>query len=211
LEFACLVLNTYRWVRAKRCGALICVSVGHAQGKGGNPSVQVGDTSSVDLYSGFGVLAIFAGFLVIELVVGLVIYVLVCTAYYKMYRKAETNHAWLAYIPIAQMWPFFWTIKKSAWNILWLLLPAVGEVLALGLHNAVAVVICIILIVVTIIVSITWQVRLFRAFGMNPLWLLMMIGYVIPFLNMLVGIAFIVLYCYMGFSSQVRYNPNFKR
>ncbi|MFC7394599.1 hypothetical protein [Scopulibacillus cellulosilyticus] len=36
-----------------------------------------------------------------------------------------------------------------------------------------------------------------------------LIGCIIPIVNFLVGIGFVVLYCYMGFSSKVQYNPDF--
>ncbi|MFC7394600.1 hypothetical protein [Scopulibacillus cellulosilyticus] len=77
---------------------------------------------SMGLY-GFGAFSVFMW------IVFLAIYILQATAMFKMYQKANIKHAWLAYIPIAQLWPFFWAIKKSAWNILWFLLPIAGIVI----------------------------------------------------------------------------------
>jgi hypothetical protein len=109
-------------------------------------------------------------------------------AFYKMFTKANVANPWLAFIPIGNFWPYMATIKKSAWNILWLLVP---------IANAVFLII--------------WTVRLFKAFNINPLWALLFIGSILPFISYMVSITFLVLYCYMGFSSTVRYNPNFDR
>ncbi|UOF92591.1 hypothetical protein LSG31_10775 [Fodinisporobacter ferrooxydans] len=125
-------------------------------------------------------------FLVLWVILGIAAWILQGFAFYKMYTKANVWSPWLAFIPIANLWPFMWTIKKSAWNILWLIIP-----------------------IVNLVFSIIWTIRLLKAFNMNPLWALLFIGYVIPAINSFVVLAFLVLYCYMGFSSNVRYNPDF--
>lgn len=172
------------------------------------------DYSSIQSSHLFVLLAAIWG---IALIIGLAVYLLEATAFYKMYKKANVPHAWLAYIPFAQYWPFFWTIKKSAWNILWLLLPvaggAAGGIIWGIMQNGTGALIFSILIIACsiylVVLAIIWQVRLFKAFGINPLWLLGMIGTIIPFVGFLVSIGFIVLYCYMGFSREVEYHPEF--
>ncbi len=84
---------------------------------------------------------------------------------------------WLAFIPIANLRPLMRTIKKSAWNILWILVP-----------------------IADVIFLIIWQVRLFKAFRINLLWALLYIRTIIPVFNYLVGIGFLILYCFMGIS-----------
>src|SRR5579875_2632862 len=103
-----------------------------------------------------GLGAFFAGILIAEIVIGLGVYILMATAFFKMYKKAGTKHAWLAYVPIAQAWPFFWTIKKSAWNILWVLLPVLGEFFLLILRNhlVVGIIILVILSIVPFVLYI---------------------------------------------------------
>ncbi len=158
---------------------------------------------------------IIAGLLIVEAIIGLAVYILMATAFFKMFRKANVPHAWLAYVPIAQYWPFFWTIKKSAWNILWGLVSIAGIGIAIPMmiqHRiTIAIGIVILFSIVPIVLGIIWQVRLFKAFGMNPWWLLALIGGIIPIINYVVDIGMIILFCYMGFSSSVHYNPNFNQ
>ncbi|MBM7644491.1 uncharacterized membrane protein YhaH (DUF805 family) [Scopulibacillus daqui] len=159
----------------------------------------------------------FGAFGAVMCIVLVAIYILQATAMFKLYQKANINHPWLAYIPIAQLWPFFWAIKKSAWNILWFLLPflgaAIGTAILVGFQDStgfiIYVAVIIIFSIIPIVLNIMWTVRFFKAFNMSPLWLLGLIGFLIPFINYLIGIGFIVLYCYMGFSSKVKYNPDF--
>lgn len=134
---------------------------------------------------GAGIIAAFGTFI---LLIGIAVYVLEALAFFQAFKKAGVEHAWLAFIPIAQAWPFMRVIKKSAWNLFWLLCPIAGFVFL-----------------------IIWQGRYLKAFGLSRLWLLLWIGAVIPFVSYLVSIAFVVLYCVIGFSSSRRYNPNFDR
>jgi hypothetical protein len=119
-------------------------------------------------------------------VIGLGIYILEAFAFFMAFRKAGVHHAWLAFIPIAQLWPYMRVIKKSAWNLLWLLVP-----------------------IVDVVFVIIWQARFLKAFGISRWWLLLYIGTVIPGVNYAVSIAFIVIYCIIGFSASRQYNPNF--
>lgn len=131
--------------------------------------------------------AMFAGFVILWVIFGIGLYILAATAAYKMYTKAEVNYAWLAFIPIANLWPFMWTIGKSAWNILWLCIPIVG-----------------------LIFMLIWQARLYQAFGLSPWLLLIYVGTLIPVVSLFVGIAFLVIHCYIGFSKNVKYHPDFQ-
>lgn len=121
------------------------------------------------------------------IVFALITYVVNAIAFFRLFTKANVANPWLAFIPFASMWPFMATIKKSAWNILWIFVPIAGCVF-----------------------GIIWTVRLLKAFNINPLFALFFLGALIPFVGgYLIGIAFMVLNLYMAFSSKVRYNPNF--
>jgi hypothetical protein len=130
---------------------------------------------------------VLAGFIILWVIFAIGLYILSATAAYKMYKKARVNYAWLAFIPIASLWPFMWTVGKSAWNILWLCIP-----------------------VVDVIFMLIWQARLYRAFGLSPWLLLIYLGCLIPMANLFVGIAFLVIHCYIGFSKNVQYRPDFE-
>jgi len=99
-------------------------------------------------------------------------YIIQALAFYAMGRKARVSYSWLAFIPILQIFVLLAIIRRSAWNVLWLLIP-----------------------VVNVIFGIIWYVRLFRAFGQNP-WLLLLL--IIPGIGELV---LFVMLLYMGFSS----------
>jgi hypothetical protein len=114
--------------------------------------------------------------LVFYFAVLIAMYILSALAYYKLFKKARVPHAWLAWIPIGYMWPFMWTIKKSAWNLLWLLVP-----------------------IANIVFYIIWIVKFYKAFGMSPHWLWLML---IPGLGSFILFIQIL---YMGFSRHVQY------
>lgn len=155
-----------------------------------------------------GMAALFFGLATAFLTVDVLIYFLVATAFFFMFRKANIRNPWLAYVPIAQLYPFFLMIGVSPANFLWLLVPFVGILLVFLLH-AVGVLFLIIATVAYIVVFVRWLIRLLRVFGINPLWLLGLIGFIIPGLNYLVSIGLIVLYCIIGFNANIRYRPPF--
>ncbi|WP_249226873.1 DUF5684 domain-containing protein [Alicyclobacillus mengziensis] len=110
--------------------------------------------------------------------IDLIIYVVVAGAFYSMFRKAGTPNAWLAFIPIAGLWPFLWTINRSAWNVLWLFIP-----------------------VVNYIITLYWLGQLLKSFDHSP-WLVLLALF--PLLNLiLLGILI-----YIGYSNSVRYTGN---
>lgn len=135
-----------------------------------------------------------------------------------MFKKANIEKPWLAYIPIAQVWPFLWTIKKSAWNLLWTVLPVVaglliGAIFWVAVGGTAGEIFFYIFFVAGylfgIVVTMIWLAQYFKAFGMSPLWILLFIGSCIPYIGVLPNIGLIILYCYMGFSKDVQYHPDF--
>lgn len=110
--------------------------------------------------------------------IDLIIYLVVAGAFYSMFRKAGTPNAWLAFIPIAGLWPFLWTINRSAWNVLWLLIPVVNYVLMLY-----------------------WLGQLLKAFRHSPWFVLLML---FPPSNLI----FFGIVIYIGYSNSVKYNGN---
>lgn len=157
-----------------------------------------------------GFLGIFAGLAAVFFSFEILIYFLVATAFFFMFRKAHVPLPWLAYIPIAQLYPFFLTIEVSQANFLWLLAPFFGILLVFSLHGA-GVFLFALLMIAYIVFAIRWLIRLLRAFSINPLWLLGLIGLIIPGLSYLVSIGLIVLYCIMGFNPNIHYRPPFSR
>ncbi|WAH36228.1 hypothetical protein [Alicyclobacillus dauci] len=157
-----------------------------------------------------GFIGLFAGVITAFFTFDLAVYLLTATAFFFMFRKARVPLPWLAYVPVAQLYPFFKTIKVSQWNWLWLAAPVFGSLAILALH-AFGIVLCIFGCIVYAVVGIRWLIRLLQAYGINPLWLLGLLGLLIPFLSYLVSIGLVVLYCIMGFSASIQYNPNFDR
>lgn len=141
------------------------------------------------------------------LVLSIILYVLYTVPFYKLFKKAGRPNAWLAFVPIAQLWPFMATIEQSAWNILWLLLPLAVTLLVGSMHSTLSFTIMLIADLVVLIISVLWYVKLFKVFGMSPLWLLLWIGLIIPGLNLLVLIGFLILLYVMAFSDKYPYQP----
>ncbi|WP_436663889.1 hypothetical protein ACOALA_18700 [Alicyclobacillus acidoterrestris] len=148
------------------------------------------------------------GFVALHLAFVVILYLLFATAQYCMFRKATVPLPWFSYIPVANLYPFFRTTRVTMWNWLWLLAPVVGGI-AILLWHWVGVAVCAIALILYLIAAIRWHARLFKAFGMNPLWLLGLIGLLVPYLSSLVWIGFVVLYCIIGFHSGIRYRPYF--
>lgn len=146
----------------------------------------MGNGMGYGMGNGMGLMGLFVALGVFMVLIVIAVYLLEAIAFYKAFRKADIEYAWLAFIPIAQLWPFMRVIKKSAWNLFWLFCP-----------------------IANIVFLIVWQGRYFKAYGISRWWLLMYIGTVIPGVSYAVSIAFIVIYCVIGFSSTHRYNPHF--
>ncbi len=111
--------------------------------------------------------------------VSLLLFVVQAFAFFMLGRKARVSYAWMSFIPLLQVFVILAIIRRSAWNVLWLLVPLVDVVLA-----------------------IIWYVRLFRAFGQNPWWLLLLL---VPGVN---GLFMIVFTSYMAFSPDIYYDPS---
>lgn len=114
--------------------------------------------------------------LIIYWVIVIAVYVVSALAFFKIYKKADVPHAWMAWVPILNLIPYLWTIKKSAWNLLWLFVP-----------------------IANIVFAIIWQVRLYKVFGMSPHWLWF---YLLPGIGSLI---IFIQHVYMGFSRHVTY------
>lgn len=155
------------------------------------------------------VAGILAGAMIMYALYGVLLYVVVAVTFFMLFRKAQVKLAWLAFLPIAQLWPFFWTIKKSAWNVLWIFVPTVVALLGTQLHLQLGVLLFVVGSVLPLVLGVIWQVRLFKAFHMNPWWLLIMVGFIIPILSLVFELVYLVLLLYMAFSKKVQYNPNF--
>lgn len=71
---------------------------------------------------------------------------------FLMARKAGYDIAWLAFIPILSFIPFFMLIKRSFWNVLFLLIP-----------------------IVNVVFAIIWAIEIQQVFGRNKLMVLLIL------------------------------------
>ncbi|QQE79122.1 hypothetical protein [Alicyclobacillus sp. SO9] len=145
--------------------------------------------------------ALLAAYFTIIFVFSLALYIAYVIPIWKLYKKAGQEHPWLAFIPIAQYWPFFWTIRKSAWNILWFLLPVAALIVLHPLH-VVGIVIAILADIAVFVLEITWAAAFLRAFNMSPYWLFLLLLLVIPPIGVL---AIVILLYIMAFSDDYQY------
>ncbi|MCI0182263.1 MAG: DUF5684 domain-containing protein [Acidibacillus sp.] len=105
------------------------------------------------------------------------LYLYTSTVSFILFRKAQVELAWFAYIPFLSLIPLLWTIGKSGWNILWTFIP-----------------------IVNIIFYLLWTSRFLRVFGMNP-WVLLL--FFIPTIGPLI---FLVILSVMAFSPAYYYS-----
>lgn len=111
--------------------------------------------------------------------VSLLLFVVQAFAFFMLGRKARISYSWMSFIPLLQVFVILAIIRRSAWNVLWLLVPLVDVVFA-----------------------IIWYVRLFQAFRQNPWWLLLLL---VPGVN---GLFLVVFTSYMAFSPDIHYDPS---
>lgn len=154
-------------------------------------------------------MAILGGIMIFSIFVVILGYVIESLVLFRLFKKAHVRHAWLAWIPIGNLWPLFDTVQIRKVHILWLLVPIVLGGIALSSHSQVFLMISWILDIAPLVVSILVIIRLLRAFHMRLWWMLLLIGFILPILNILVGIAWAILFLYMAYSSKVQYDATF--
>lgn len=110
-------------------------------------------------------------------VVGVVMYVLNGIAFMKLAELAgRQDIGWMAWVPIANVIQQLLLIKKSGWNIFWLLCP-----------------------IANIVFAIIWQVKLLNAYGKSgAFWLFNLIPYA-------GSLVYYILWIVWGFSENTRY------
>lgn len=138
-------------------------------------------------------------------VIWLLCYAIFTIPMFRLYRKAQTPHPWFAFVPIANMVAFIRVIRVGMWNFIWVALSLVGEIFYFSLHDMVGDLIEVVLFIPLAVFSIIWLVKLFNAFSMSPLWLWLLIGCVIPIVNIVCMIWLAVLLWMMAFGSKYKY------
>lgn len=114
--------------------------------------------------------------LTVTWIVAIAMYVLESLAYFKLFKKAQTPHAWMAWIPGFYIFPLLWTIGKSGWNVLWMFVP-----------------------VVDVVLIIIWMVRFLKSYGQSGHWLwFMLLPYAGP-------IIIYIKFLQMAFSQHVQF------
>ena len=125
-----------------------------------------------------GLYAAIAGFIVILIIIGVIIYIYVSLAYMKIAERTNTANGWLAFIPIANLYLMSKIARMHWWPILLLigiLIPFVGSIIS----------------IVFVIFGFIWGWKIFEAVGRPGWWVLWQI---IPILGtiiflILLGIA----------------------
>ena len=74
---------------------------------------------------GGGLAAFFAGMFLTALLVGLAVYIYMALALMTIAKKTDTPNAWLAWIPLANVYLMVQISKTPWWTIFGLLLPAI--------------------------------------------------------------------------------------
>ncbi|HDZ62621.1 MAG TPA: tetratricopeptide repeat protein [Nitrospirae bacterium] len=82
--------------------------------------------------------AAMAGFMIFFYVLALALYLFIALCYYKIATKLNVPAAWLAWIPIAQIWPVVGSAGKPWWWILLLFIPLVGAFIGIYLWMCIA-------------------------------------------------------------------------
>jgi hypothetical protein len=83
-------------------------------------------------------LALLAGFMTIILVVSAVLYLYGSLCLFLIAKKLDVPAAWLAWIPIIQVWTFFQSAGKSLWWILLFFIPFVNLIVGVYLWMCIA-------------------------------------------------------------------------
>ena len=136
-------------------------------------------------------LAALMGFFTILLVIGIIIYVYKAWAWFTIGRKLKNKVAWLSWIPVVQ---FFLLPILAGWNWLWgfiILLPVIFSLIVpIKFLGGVLLFISLVFLAVMSIIW-TWKIYRKRRF---PGWLsLIPILYIIPIVNIIAGIAQLVI------------------
>jgi hypothetical protein len=83
-------------------------------------------------------LALLAGFMTVILIVSAVLYFYSSLCLFLIAKKLDVPAAWLAWIPILQVWAFFRSAGKSLWWILLLFIPLVNLIVLVYLWMCIA-------------------------------------------------------------------------
>ena len=114
-----------------------------------------------------GLAAMFAGLVVVGLIVALVLYIYMALALMTIAKKTNTEPAWLAWIPIANVWLMIKIAGLQWWWIFLLLLPIVPVIGAIAMYAAV--------------IYIWWRIAEARKF---PGWFALLM--LIPLVNLVI-------------------------
>jgi len=103
----------------------------------------------------------------------LVVYVVQAISLYRIGEKAGVKKTWVAFIPVLQAIVFLHVIDKSGWSIFLILVPGLNVVL-----------------------GIIWSVKLYAAFSVKP---------VLIVLSIIIPIVGLVMMLVVAFSDQFAY------
>ncbi|WP_026975462.1 hypothetical protein [Alicyclobacillus contaminans] len=149
------------------------------------------------------------GFAFVLLLIVIACYIFVGYLHYRLFHKANVRHAWLAWVPFANLWPLFATVQLNRWHIVWYFAAPAAGVLAFAGNSGALAFLAVLLVIPLVVVSILVLIRLYRAFGISLWWLLLYLGAFIPGVKWLASPAILVLLAYMAFSRSVVYHSDF--
>lgn len=133
------------------------------------------------------------------LIFALSVFSLVCT--YKLYKKANHKYPWLAFLIFPAFVPFFHVINRSAWNVLWMLVPYLtmitGSILMENDQNyRLGLILFLVSLVPYFVFAIKFTIEFLDVYGIDRPWILAIL---------LIPLAQYVILGYMAFSRNVQY------
>lgn len=141
-----------------------------------------------------GVLDFFMGFLIILLIIALIIYIYFALAYMSLAKKTNTEPAWLAWIPYANLYLISKTAGMHWWPIL-LLIPAFIPSFGNEILNNINSIITILGTIIFLIYSIIWDWKIFEKVGKPGWWALSIL------LFPLLGLGLILFMIFLGIAA----------
>ncbi|GAB4490276.1 MAG: hypothetical protein OHK006_22910 [Thermodesulfovibrionales bacterium] len=85
-----------------------------------------------------GIMAIVAGFMMIVLIVGVVLYVFVTLCIFLIAKKLDVPAPWTAFVPVVNLWTIVMCAGKPGWWVVLFLIPIVSVIVSIYLWMCIA-------------------------------------------------------------------------
>ncbi len=131
-----------------------------------------------------GIFAIFAAFLIIFAVLGIIFYIYFSLTLMLTAKRLKTKNAWLAWIPIINIYLYPKMAKKPVWPIVFIFIPFLFNLLTPSTSNIASNIIILILFVAIsltgFVFSIHWMLKILKRRGKPGWWIILLF---IPLFN----------------------------